>query len=94
MTVHIEVDDKIAIESSSTCWQLSRKHTNKKTGDVTWAAFKFFNSFESCLQALMEMSVRDSNAKTVSELVKAYRTASSNINELCTPLRNAVAIGE
>jgi len=94
MAVHIEVNDGIAIESSSTCWQLSRKVTNNKTGKTTWASFKYYASFESCLSALLDMSVRDSNASTVSELVRAYREASSNINELCAPLKNAVATGE
>jgi len=87
MAVHIEVDDKLAIESSSTCWQLSRKNISKETGDVTWSSFKYFNSFESCLREVMEMSVRNSTAKTVSDLVKAYRTASSNVNELCAALK-------
>jgi len=93
MAVHIEIDDKTAIESSSTCWQISRKNTNKKTGEITWVASKFYNSFESCLQAIMEMSVRDSNAKTVSELVNAYRAASSRLSDVCAPLRNKNALG-
>jgi len=91
MAVHIEVDDNLAIESSSTCWQLSRKNTNGKTGEVTWNSFKYFNSFESCLREVMEMSVRASTAKSVSELVKAYRAASSNVNELCAALKEKTA---
>ena len=92
MTVHIEVNGNLAIESSSTCWQLSRKNTNSKTGEVTWMSFKYFTSFESCLRELMEMSVRNSNAKTVSDLVRAYREASSDLNELCGAFREKTAL--
>jgi len=90
MTVHIEINGDMAIESSATCWQLCRKRV-KKNGSSVWQAFKFFNSFESCLREIMEMSVRNSNAKTVADLVRAYRIAAGEVKEISAPLKDLIA---
>lgn len=86
---YIQVDDEFRVLMSLRNWQLQKKTVaqsdtkSQKKGDVSWTAFRYYMTLESCLNDLVHIktskvffndaqTMLEANAKVIKEISDAF----------------------
>ena len=79
----IPIDETYRIKSDTTQWMLQRKSISK--GEEAWTSFKYFNDPGMCIQSLIHLKIRLSNADTLAKALRDIDNISTSVLGALTP---------
>jgi hypothetical protein len=86
------IDETYRITSDRNQWIIQRRR--KRKGKVVWEGFKFFTTFDQCVQRLGEMLCRELDTEGVSEALAGIDTVSAKLTAALSPCFEVVAVFE
>ena len=66
----IQIDDKYALASDSTCWMVQKKIKPNPTHPEGWQAFTYHHTFKSAIESLARRKIRLSDAQNLEDAIK------------------------
>ncbi len=77
------IDETYRITSDRNQWIIQR--SKKRKGKVVWEGFKFFRTFDQCVQNLGEMLCRELDTEGVSEALAGIDAVSAKLSAALSP---------
>ena len=66
----IQIDDKYALASDSTCWMVQKKIKPHKACPTGWQSFTYHHTFKNAIESLARREIRLSDAQNLEDAIK------------------------
>jgi len=84
MSVFIQLTDELVIRTDQHNWMLCKPRGTNKDGTIKWTGFIFCGTLEQLVKATGEYMLRDCNASSYHDLVKAAEEISLLLSQKFT----------